>query len=196
MPKKQFQGFVLPIALVLVALLAVGALTFFLLKNKKIPNIPSLKPSGQTENNQIPDGWLTYENPTYHYKISYPPQFHAQGKNEPPYPPPPTGMSFTKKWDNGEWCDFAILVAPGVNGFEAEIESIRKEAKEVETTTTLAGLPTSIFDAQGGDAINKTYYLTKGTTQYRFGYNYRPAAKYSQECADVVTKMVSSFKFE
>ena len=181
MIKNYSRGFINLIALILIVFL-IGGAGVFLFKNKK------------TENKKT-DNWLTYENTTYHYQIRYHPQFHAQGKNEPPYPPPPTGMSFSRRWENNEWCDFGIMASTDADGFKGEIDNIRQQGSEVESQATIAGVSTIVFDAQGGDAINRSYYLTRDGAHFRFGYNYRPAAKYSQECADVVIKMVSSFKF-
>ncbi|MDD5415410.1 MAG: hypothetical protein PHE48_00180 [Candidatus Daviesbacteria bacterium] len=201
MIKKHSQGFINPISLVLIAFLVIGVGIFFFLKNKGITNAPpspteSPAPTqSQTENSQIPDDWLTFKNTTYLYQINYPPQFHAQGDKEPPYPPPPVSKSFTLKYDNGEWCDFAIVASTNIEGFRGEIASIREQGKDTESLTTIAGVAAFVFDAQGGDAINRTYYLDQNNPRLRMGYNYRPAGKYSQECADIVTKMVSSFKF-
>ena len=199
---SRFQkGFVVTLLPILVILLIAGAGSLYFLKNSKIkigslPPVPS--PTGvksADEGNQASDDWLVYQNKTYSYQISYPPNFHAQGDNEPPYPPPPVSKSFTLKYDNGEWCDFAILASTDIEGFRGEIANIRQQGKDTESLTTLAGVTAFVFDAQGGDAINRSYYLDQNNPRLRMGYNYRPAGKYSQDCANIVSKMISSLRF-
>lgn len=198
---KFQKGFVVALLPILIVFLIVGAGSLYFLKNSKIKigSSPSTtSPTGAkpgSEGNQIPNDWLVYQNETYSYQISYPPNFHAQGDKEPPYPPPPVTKSFTFKYDNGEWCDFTILASTNIEGFKGEISSIRGEGKETESLAIVAGVTAIVEDAQGGDAINRTYYLDQNNPHLRMGYNYRPAGKYSQECADIVSKMVSSFSF-
>jgi hypothetical protein len=183
---KLQKGFAMVLLPILLVLLVVGAGAVYFLKTSKVK-------TGE-ESNQASDDWLVYKNETYSYQISYPPNFHAQGDKEAPYPPPPVTKSFTLKYDNGEWCDFMILASTNIEGFKGEISSIRGEGKETESLVNVAGVTAIVFDAQGGDAINRTYYIDQNNPHLRMGYNYRPAGKYSQECADVVTAMVSSFK--
>lgn len=161
----------------------------------------SFSPSKETQetsapkNEPLPDGWLTYTNDTFHYQISYHPDWHAQGENEPPYPPPPAGKSFSYKWDNDEWCDFGILSFNGPDANQGEIDSIRQQGSDVESKTTLDSIQAIVFDTMGGEAISKTFYLVKGDISYRLGYNYKVGGKHGGQCADVVNTMLASFKF-
>jgi hypothetical protein len=190
--KRNSKGVISLILLILIALLVGGGAFYFIYKKQPVK---IGQPSKTSEESKIPDDWLTYENSTYHYQINYPSDFHAQGENEPPYPAPPAGKSFSYRWDNNEYCDFGILVATDADGYSGEIENIRQQGNDVESQGTVDGVPAIIFDAMGGDAISRSYYLTKDNVHFRFGYNYRIAAKYSQDCADIVSLMVSSFKF-
>jgi len=196
---SKFQRGFVALLPILVILLIVGAGSVYFLKysKAKIGSLPTALTGAKPESkdDQISDDWLTYQNKTYSYQISYPPNFHAQGDNEPPYPPPPVSKAFTFKYDNGEWCDFTILASTNIEGFRGEIASIREEGKETESLVPLAEVTAIVFDAQGGDAINRSYYLDQNNPRLRMGYNYRPAGKYSQECANIVSKMVSSFSF-
>ena len=199
MSNRNTRGFA-PIIYILVALLLIGGAFYFLRNSsqKGGSGKPALEFNTKPEQkeSQIPSSWLTYKNPVYNYEIKYHPDFHAQEGNEPPYPPPPTGMSFNRTWDNNEWCSFQILVFTDTDGFKGEIESIRKEGKDIEAQTMVNGISAITFDAMGGEAIDKTYYLDHDSKHFRMGYNYKVAGKYSQDCADVVTKMISSFKFD
>ena len=199
MTKENTKGFA-AIIFILIVLLLVGGGVFFFVKNssqKGGNNQPTFEFNTQPEQkeSQIPDDWLTYQNPKFNYEIKYHPDFHAQQNNEPPYPPPPTGMSFSRTWDNQEWCSYEILVFTDTDGFGGEIESIRKEGKDIESQATIDGVSAIVFDTMGGEAISRTYYLDKDSKHFRMGYNYKVAGKYSQDCADIVTKMPSSFKF-
>ncbi len=188
MGKKYLGGFLNLFLLILIALAIVGLIIFAFIKKGGF----SPQPDSEEQSSEIPTEWPLYKNPVYLYQIRYHPDFHVQGDNEPPYPPPPAGMSFTKKWDNGEHCDFLILTTLDDNA--GEIESLRQGGSDVEHQTTVSGIDAIYFDHQGGEAIDRSYYLDHKGIYYRFGYNYRPAAKYSQDCADIVSKMVASFE--
>ncbi len=202
MSSKLQKGFIVAWLPILIILLIVGAGSFYFLKdsNVKIGKAPftfTSSPTGAESKggeNQTPENWLVYQNETYSYQISYPPTFHAQGDNEPPYPPPPVSKAFTLRYDNGEWCDFTIFASTNIEGFKGEISSIREQGKDTESLVPVAGVNAIVFDAQGGDAIDRSYYIDQNNPHLRMGYNYRPAGKYSQECADTVSKMISSFK--
>ena len=184
--KNSSRGFsVIVLFLIILGLILAGVVIY--------PKIKVLKVnSGAAKTRAVPDNWLTYENQTYYYEIKYPPEFHAQGQGEPPYPPPPAGMSFTFKYDNGEWCDFTIKSL--TSDFFGEMDSLRSDGKNVEHQIKLNTLTGSYFDAQGGEAFNRSYYFFNKGIYYTFGYNYKIGAKYSQNCADTAEKMTSSFK--
>jgi hypothetical protein len=198
MGKRSSEGFIELVILVLVVLaLGVGGVYFLKSKTGMAELIP-IGPAGpeeEEEEAQMPDDWLTYENETYGYKIRYHPEFRPQGENEPPYPAPPVGKGFTYRWDNNEWCDFGILVSVGADAYSGEIENIRERGNDVESEAIIDGEKAIVFDAMGGEAISRSYYVSKNDIQIRFGYNYRVAGKYSQECGERVKLMVDSFEF-
>ncbi len=201
MDKKLSAGFGSLIFIILIAFLVIGAVLWFVFKgtgSQTSPSSPTL-PKSTTPQPQsksaAPDDWLTYQNPKYNYQISYPAKFHAQADNEPPYPPPPVSKAFTYKYDNGEWCDFLFLGSVNIEGFKGEISLIRDEGKETESIVPIAGVNAIVFDAQGGEAIDRTYYIDQNNPVLRMGYSYKAAGKYSQDCADIIEKMVASFKF-
>lgn len=185
---RQKGGFISILLIFIIIAVIVGLLILLFIKKGGF----TFENSNQAEENIIPDNWLTYENPTYFYKIKYEPSFHAQGPNEPPHPPPPAGMSFTKNWDNGEYCDFTMLSS--TRDFFGELKSLQEDEKYTETETKIDNQKALYFDYQGGEALNRSYYLYHKGIYYIFGYNYKVAAKYSQDCADIVSKMVSSFE--
>lgn len=196
MPQKLSAGVVSLVVLAIIIALVVGGGIVLLRKNIPLPlGGPTATPGGETNpDNTVPADWPVFKNETYKYQINYPPNFHVQGKNEPPYPPPPVTQSFSFRYDNGEHCDFEILASSNIEGFRGEIAGIREQGRDTESIQTLVGVPVIVFDAQGGNAISRSFYIDQNNPRLRMGYNYEPAAKYSQECGDTVAKMVASFK--
>ena len=94
------------IILIILALGAVGTLSFFLLNKNSLPEVTQ---QVGMEKENLDDQWLTYTNDSYQYEIKYHRDWHKQEENEPPYPPPPAGMNFSRRWlEPLEVCDFQI----------------------------------------------------------------------------------------
>ena len=157
------------------------------------------KDNNTSEPNQIEDqteSWKTYNNPTYHYSIKYHPDWHAQEENEPPYPPPPVGMSFSRRWnETGESCDFSIMSSNIADNFDGEIENIRQQKERQETTANINGVTAIQFSQSSGDSTTKTFYLTRNNISYRIGYNYSHNKAHQDLCFEVLEKMISTFQF-
>lgn len=188
------------IALITLVLIFSG-FAFYLITNKNRKTLPETAET--TLNIQITpmeetfsDDWETYINNEYKYQLKYHKKWHKQGDNEPPYPPPPAGMSFSRRGpDPVESCDFAILSSSDSKAYQGEIQSLRDERDYQEIADTLAGVPAIRFISDKNGYYNTSYYLENNGFSYRVGYNYNLTGVNGQECKDVFEKMISSFSF-
>jgi len=187
MNQKNNRGVAVLLVVAATVLLLGGVLSYLKISVKKNDQQPQLI-------SQIPDNWLIYRNPVHNYEIKYPPEFHAQTADEPPYPPPPTGMSFSRNWDNSNWCNLEIITFTDADGFKGEINNLRQRKEDIESQAVIGGVSATVFDTQDSEAIHRSYYFDKETRHFRLGYNYNIAGKYSQDCTEIISRMIASFK--
>lgn len=141
--------------------------------------------------------FLTYRNPKYNYEIKWRQQWHKQADNEPPYPPPPASMTFSRKFSTNppEICDYSILAFDGADNFNAEIESLKKDSTHTQSTKTIAGQKATAFLINNDFQRVETYYFTHKDAAFRMGYNFIKTSRTQQECLPTFEKMTQSFKF-
>ena len=149
---------------------------------------PSKKPKLQNK-------WLTYENKKFDYKINWHIDWHKQDENEPPYPPPPVGINFGRRFDNGDSCDFGIMSSTSKDNFQGEIENLQRDKKYKVASSKIDQVETLEFFYQSDKQLVKSYYFTDNNNAYRMGFNINAQGSNSQLCLNVFKKMVNSFEF-
>jgi len=155
------------------------------------------QPESSTSQEDTSD-WLVYKNDTYGYRINYHTEWKAQQPGEPPYPPPPEGMNFSRTYSVNppEICGFEILASSIPDNFAGEIESRRgPDGDEEESATTLAGKPAILFSLSNEIQQTASYYLTAEGKELRVGYNIMRGDHFN-DCLEVVEKMLASFELE
>ena len=143
------------------------------------------------------EGFVTYRNDKYKYEIKWRQGWKKQGENEPPYPPPPAGMTFSRMFSNDppEVCDYSILVFDGASSFDGEIEFLKNDDKYRSISKTIANKKVMAFIVNNDYQHVENYYFSHKDVAYRMVYNFIKTDRTERECLPVFEKMVDSFKF-
>lgn len=185
---------ILPLVLVLGLVLVAG---FFLFKKNLLPeNIsPEFSPPAGEKEETFDDQWLIYTNDKYQYEIKYHLDWKKQGENEPPYPPPPAGMNFSRKWlEPLEVCDFQISSSDLEDNFQGEIESLSQDSEREITQATIGGEKATKFTFSNETQLVENYYFTHNGNAFNLGFNILRGEHFNT-CQQVFEKMITSFKF-
>ncbi len=159
-----------------------------------LPSQPTSSPIPTSEAH-TDSGWPVYTNDKYGYTINYHPDWHKQENNEPPYPPPPNTMNFSRKWNEPlATCDFEIFSSNTTDGFAGEIDSLSQNPQYAKTSDTIASTPATKFTHQSPTQLVETYYFQKDPNSYRLGYNIGRGDHFDL-CLQTFTQMIASFKF-
>ena len=145
-------------------------------------------------------GFVSYVNPKFNYEIKWRQEWHKQGDNEPPYPPPPASMTFSRKFSTDdtapEICDFSILAFDGSNSFDGEIESQIDEPGFKQRSFNFGNsLTGTLFMTDNDYQKVKTIYFRHHNAAFRMGYNMIKTDRTLQECLPTFEKMIDSFRF-
>ncbi|OGV89217.1 hypothetical protein A2Z41_03860 [Microgenomates group bacterium RBG_19FT_COMBO_39_10] len=179
------------IILIILALGAVGTLSFFLLNKNSLPEVTQ---QVGMEKENLDDQWLTYTNDSYQYEIKYHRDWHKQEENEPPYPPPPAGMNFSRRWlEPLEVCDFQISSSDIVDNFEGEIESLSQDTNKQMSQAVIAGQKATKFVSSTENQLVESYYLTYKRNSFSLGFNILRGEHFNT-CQQVFNQMIASFK--
>lgn len=180
------------IILVLI-LVFVGFLAVFLTQKQKNPKVElQITPSQEQELN---NEWLTYTNDKYAYEIKYHQDWYKQGENEPPYPPPPEGMNFSRKWENPlEICDFQISTSENETDFDGQAQSLSQDSTYQKTTTNIAGEDATKFSISNETQLVESYYFKHNGSAYILGFNILRGNNFNT-CQQVFEQMLASFRF-
>ncbi len=162
---------------------------------KPTPSSPQAQDNQPSPNLEPTTDWQTYTNPKFGYSIKYHTDWHKQGENEPPYPPPPSGMTFSKKWGSSlDYCDFTISASDIADNFAGEIESLNQNPQYAHSAATFAGVSATKFTHQSPTQLVETYYFQKSPNSYSVGYNIGRGDHFDL-CQSVFNQMLSSFHF-
>jgi len=145
-------------------------------------------------------GFVSYVNPKFNYEIKWRQEWRKQGDNEPPYPPPPASMSFSRKFSTDdtspEICDFSILAFDGADSFDGELESRINEPEFKQRGFNFGNsLSGSLFMIDNDFQKVKTIYFKHHNAAFRMGYNITKTERTMQECLPTFEKMIDSFRF-
>jgi len=143
------------------------------------------------------EGFVTYRNDKYKYEIRWRQEWKKQSENEPPYPAPPAGMTFSRNFSNDppEFCGYSILVFDGANSFDGEMEVLKNDDKYRRIGKTIANIKGVAFIVNNDYQHVENYYFSHNDAAYRMGYNFIKTDRTERECLPVFEKMVDSFKF-
>ena len=178
-------------ALILFSILGFLAYRYF--SNAPKTTTPSIEKEKDDVELLPKDKWKIYENKKYGYKIAWHTDWHKQNDNEPPYPPPPAGMNFSRHFGEGNVCDFEIL-SGNKDDFKAEMES-RSDKEYEKSESSIGGEKAVKFTLKNKIQLVEVYYFDHGKNSYRLGFNIFNKGKEGSICLDVFRKMIKSFKF-
>jgi hypothetical protein len=158
-------------------------------------------PQGERDPDYL--GFVSYSNPKFLYRIQWKQEWRKQGDNEPPYPPPPYSMSFSRKFsektDPPEICDFSILASEYADGFDGEIAGGYDDEPDIDHKRLYVfGVDSVIgelFSKDNDFQIVKTIYFKHNGSSFRMGYNTVKTARTLEECVPTFEKMIQSFQF-
>jgi hypothetical protein len=158
-------------------------------------------PQGERDPDYL--GFVSYGNPKFFYRIQWKQEWRKQGDNEPPYPPPPYSMSFSRKFsektDPPEICDFSILASEYADGFDAEIAGGYDDEPDIDHKRLYVfgvdGVIGELFSKDNDFQIVKTIYFKHNKSSFRMGYNLIKTARTLEECVPTFEKMIQSFQF-
>ncbi len=177
-------------------LMAVFISIYFFLTKKTITTSKNIPIDKKTENSQYDKDWLEYVNDKFAYKLKYHQDWHKQEDNEPPYPPPPFTMTFSRKFPDGkEWCDFQISLSEGKDSHSGEIESIRSTGQDKESSETIGMINAIKFQSSKGSSSETIYYLNHGNNAIRIGYSFLTNGANQTYCEEIMKKMLTSIEF-
>jgi len=150
-------------------------------------------------------GWKTYENKEFEYEVKYLPDWRADIKphpDSPPYPGPPTDVSFFLRSSENEEC--RINITANVDK-EKEIANLKKyhNAKALKfKINNIEAIRLSLIKYSGKAyvaTISESIYLTKNNIDYRIsrGSLFKREFKAEQEkiFQETFEKLIQSFKF-
>lgn len=179
--------------ILVLTLVFVGFLAILLTQNQKNPKLElKITPSQEQE---LAEGWLTYTNDKYAYEIKYHQDWYKQGENEPPYPPPPEGMNFSRKWENPlEICDFQISTSENEADFDGQAQSLAQDSTYQQTATNIAGEDATKFSLSNESQLVESYYFKHNGAAYILGFNILRGNNFNT-CQQVFEQMLASFRF-
>jgi hypothetical protein len=147
-------------------------------------------------------GFVSYRNPKFNYQIQWSQEWHKQGDNEPPYPPPPYTMNFSRRFSLNEnppeICDFEIFASEDANAFNGEIKDEISEAgieHNAAYTFGVDGITGDLFTQDTDFQKVISIYFRHSTFSFRMGYNLTKTDQTLRECVPTFDKMIQSFQF-
>ena len=180
--------------ILVVILVFVGLTAIFFTQKQKNPKIElQITPSQEQD---FDNQWLTYSNDAYNYEIKYHQDWHKQGENEPPYPPPPAGMNFSRKWESPlEICDFQISASDIETNFDGEAQNLSQNSTYQKTTANIAEENATKFSLSNETQLVESYYFKHNGFSYILGFNILRGPNFNT-CQQVFKMMLASFSFK
>lgn len=174
-------------------LVFVGFTAIFFTQKQKNPKLKLTITPGQEQ--ELNEEWLAYTNDKYAYEIKYHQDWYKQGENEPPYPPPPAGINFSRKWENPlEICDFQISSSDIVDNFDGEAQSLSQDPSYQQSTVSIAGEEATKFSLSNEAQLVESYYFKHNNNAYILGFNILRGDNFNT-CQQVFEQMLVSFRF-